>query len=49
MIIFDPSRSSNISLDSINEILKEGLKKNEEITVYSENIIKNFDKNNLQK
>ena len=42
MIIFNPSRSSNISLDSINEMLKEGLKKNEEITFYSGSIIKTF-------
>ena len=42
MIIFNPSRTFDISLDSINEMLKEGLKKNEETTFYSGNIIKTF-------
>lgn len=42
MITFNPSRSSGLSLDSINEILKEGLKKNEEIIFYSGDIIKIF-------
>ena len=42
MIIFNPSKTSNLSLVSINEILKEGLEKNEEITFYSGNIMKVF-------
>lgn len=42
MIIFDPSKTSDLSLVSVNEILKKGLEKNEEITFYSGNIIKVF-------
>ena len=32
MIVFDPSKISDLSLVSVNEILKKGLEKNEEIT-----------------
>ena len=42
MIVFDPSKISDLSLVSVNEILKKGLEKNEEITFYSEDIIKVF-------
>jgi len=46
MITFNLSRSSSLSLDSVNEILKEGLEKNEEIIFYSGDIIKIFLKDN---
>jgi hypothetical protein len=49
MITFNLSRSSNLSLDSINEILKEGLEKNEEIIFYSGDIIKIFLRENKNK
>ena len=42
MIIFNPSKTSKLSLVSVNEILKEGLEKNKEITFYSGDIIKAF-------
>lgn len=42
MIVFDPSKISDLSLVSANEILKKGLEKNEEITFYSGDIIKVF-------
>lgn len=42
MIVFDPSKLSDLSLVSVNEILKKGLEKNEEITFYSGDIIKVF-------
>lgn len=42
MIIFDPSKTSDLSLISVNEILKKGLEKNEEIAFYSGDIIKVF-------
>ena len=42
MIVFDPSKTSKLSLVSVNEILKEGLEKNKEITFYSGDIIKVF-------
>lgn len=48
MIVFNPSKTSNLKLASINELLKEGLKKNEEITVCSGNIIKIFLKKNIE-
>jgi len=49
MIVFNPSRISNLNLTSINKILKEGLEKSEEITVYSGDIIKAFLKKNIEK
>ena len=42
MIIFNPSKTSKLNLVSVNEILKEGLEKNKEITFYSGDIIKAF-------
>ena len=42
MIEFGPSKISDLSLVSVNEILKKGLEKNEEITFYSGDIIKVF-------
>lgn len=49
MIVFNPSGTSNLNLASINKILKEGLEKSEEITVYSGDIIKAFLKKNIEK